>query len=346
MATQLKVKNVLINKPKINQVEFLPFPHDKTVAGQLTFQLNNTSHMIILSSRFNSNGMEVNSPFPGWFLQVVNKRLSLAFGNGKTWTSLVHHEELTYGVDHKVLFSLNNELGLIRLYLNGVRCEKYHCVFKKSCDFVTLGALNTRKEFMFNGLLKDVKLGDVLEKVEIQQDTKQDFKDFVSVVDSDLQHIKESIDNFENDIESLKNIKAKILDWKLKGLEIDTMSIDKQIETLSIEKSNFVESMEKQISELQILDEQIGSGKVIVSGNIIERYNNYIQNLIEDVKIIDDSVSKLKEIQNSGVKIGNALDVVESQRQEILDMFVIVKDNLRKTKELVVNLKNKVTINE
>jgi len=78
---------------------------------------NRPHHCIVIASRFNQHNVEPNSPFPGWFLQIVGNNLSLGIGNGKTWKSVKTNKTILNGTWYHVAFSLDNDKNVAELYL-------------------------------------------------------------------------------------------------------------------------------------------------------------------------------------------------------------------------------------
>ena len=132
------------------------------VAGKFSFRANNTrrSHCLLLSSRFNQHSREENGPFPGWFVQIVGNNLSLAFGNGKTWTSVKSTKPVVNNTLHTVEFSLNNVEKRIDLYFDGELSSLQNVTFRQPCDYLNICALNNKREFPFDGEIHNLQLGD------------------------------------------------------------------------------------------------------------------------------------------------------------------------------------------
>jgi hypothetical protein len=214
----IEVNNVNFEKQEIsNNINYYPFNYqdNNLIAGELKFKpnLNNSRHTIMMSSRFNANSREENGPFPGWFIQIVGNSLSIGIGNGKTWKSIVSTSKIISQEWNHVAFYINNNTKQASIYLNGNENTLNNITFRKPCNSVTIGALNKKGEFKFNGDIKDVKLGTSLEEKElIVEDDKSDNLDsLINEADIHLETIKSNINNIKNDINSLKKIKEGIM---------------------------------------------------------------------------------------------------------------------------------------
>ena len=231
---KIKVQQVIYSLDKLEKNKQLVTnwnPKNDKVAAEFCVKIspNKPNHTILLASRFNKNSIEPNLPFPGWFFQLVGNFFYLGFGDGKTWHS-VKTAPVEVNKWYHVAFSLDNEKRRVEVYLNGEITFKDGISFKNPCNTLVLGALNPRGEFKFvGGEIKDLKLGDQL--VKIEKRSEKETLD-IKVCLSNLILIKENLNNIENDIKSLSDILAQIESWKLRGLEIDTQLLEKQIEIM------------------------------------------------------------------------------------------------------------------
>lgn len=318
-------------------------PNNK-LAGELFIRPNpnRPNHSIIIASRFNESNREPNPPFPGWFLQIVGNKLSLGIGNGKTWTSVIAKKQIVNNQLYHVAFSLDNDTKTAELYLDGEKSVVNNITFKKPCDLVTMGALMPNGSFGYIGDIEEIKLGDIL--VPYQKDDVIDLKNS----HDHLQEIRINLKNIDDDIESLKNTLDQINSWKIRGLNIDTTLLEKQIQDFENKKSNFTNNFTLEYNKLKEIDQQIRKSDDIFkeSDNIFDSYQLILNNLLEDIEILDKAVENLSEFEELGVKLGSAFESIDQQKQYIKDTIInsekYLKDNLDESYKIM----NIITLNE
>ena len=244
MSKILEVKNKKLRIEHSKGVNIYTYNYDNSglIAGEFNFKTDKTRprHSIMLASRFNKHSREENAPFPGWFVQIVGNSLSIGIGNGKTWLSIISNGQIIDNEWNHVSFSINNKTKKGTLNLNGHCTEKNNITFRKPCNLVTTGALNKRGEFKFAGELSNIIIGTELVEKEIvfvrEPESTDDIKTHVAESDNHIKVIKNNISHIEKDIESLKEIKSKILSWKYRGLELDTTLLDNQVKRFEEKK--------------------------------------------------------------------------------------------------------------
>jgi len=314
------------------------------VAGELFFKASSDRphHSIIVASRFNEHSKEPNPPFPGWFLQIVGNKLSLGIGNGQTWKSVIAKNQIENDKLYHVAFSLNNESKTAELYLDGEKSELNNITFKKPYELVTIGALMPNGNFGFKGKINDLKLGERLIKYQP--------KDEISLDKSNkyLEIIKSNIDNLDKDIESLKNILDQINSWKIRGLIIDTLLLENQIDNFTKKKNDFLANFELEYYKLKKIDQQIRKSNENLSEkeNIFNSYKNILENLLEDISILDSAVENLSEFDSLGVELGTAFESIEKQKDFIKNTIINSQNYLKKCLDDSFEMMNTITLNE
>lgn len=318
------------------------------IAGQFHFKIDPgcKRHSILIASRFNKHSREQNPPFPGWFIQIVGDRLSMGIGNGKTWLSVKCPQPIQKGKVNLVQFSLNNETKRIVLGLNNVFNIKENISFKCPVAFLTVGALNMRGEFRFDGELNDIFIGTSL---EIQSnntplEVKCDIKECVETSHEMLDNIKNNLLNIHNDIKSLQNIKENIQSWKLRGLQLDTVLLDNQIKKFIESKNEFTTTIIQDSKNLQVLNHKINQqnkSQPKTTSDVFGFFKETIQCLYQDIKTLDNVVTELMQFKELGVELGNAFDSIKKQRLEICEKL---KQTLKKLKEYEHNTREMMNI--
>lgn len=335
-----------------NIINIYPFTcnNDNIIAGEFYFKPNNSRsrHSIMLASRFNKNSAEENGPFPGWFIQIVGNSLSICVGNGKTWQSFVNSGQVVNNWNH-VAFSLNNHTKIGELYLNGVRNMKNNITFRKPCQFLTVGALNMRGEFKFDGVISDIKIGNKLveKKMEVVEVKSNDVNQYIEQSNEYLKKITNNLQNLSNDIESLKDVKNKITSWKYRGLQLDTLLLDNQIEDYIKKKTDFEKDTKDQTLKLSKLDYKINPKKYnIDKNNYLEFYKTCLNNLKTDLDILNDAVNNLSKFKNIGVELGNAFKSIDEQKEEIINTIKEATEDLKAREIKTFQMKEIIKINE
>jgi len=323
------------------------YQDNNKIAGELYFIAddNRSRHCILINSRLNHNNQEENTPFPGWFLQVVGEQLSFAFGNGKTWVSVKSNVVIKNNYMHHVIFSIDNDRQIAELYVDGEYSKLEDIYFKKSCNHVIVGSLSNTGNFYFSGEILDLKLGNDLnyDAINNQQNNADNIDDdadneldditeneledddfgeiILERIKQKLEKIDDNLDNLDNDILMLKDVISKIEIWKNKGLEIDVLLLEKQLKFLEEEKQKFLEKIENKICDLIEFSNNIKPNDNLLNNNEknTQKCILCINNLIEDFNILYDVKVKLKEFNNIGVKLGNAFDIIDEQKIDIIN---------------------------
>lgn len=349
---QIKDTEFSLENSNNNVVNIYPFTlnNDNIIAGEFYFKPSNSRprHCIMLASRFNRNSAEENGPFPGWFIQIVGNSLSIGIGNGKTWLSVISSGKITTDWNH-VAFSLNNNTKIVELYLNGVRNMKNNITYRKPCQFLTVGALNMRGEFKFKGEISDIKIGNKLveKKMEVVKVKSNDVNQYIEQSTEYLEKIKNNLQNLSNDIKSLKDVKNQITSWKYRGLQLDTLLLDNQIEDYIKKKIDFEkETMDKTI-ELSKLDYKINPTKNnIDKNNYLELYKICLCNLKTDLDILNDAVNNLSKFKNLGVELGTAFKSIDEQKEEIINTIKEATEDLKLREIKTFQMMEIIKINE
>ena len=328
--------------------------NDDMVAGTFSFRANDNrkNHCILLSSRFNNNSREENGPFPGWFLQIVGNKFSLAFGNGKKWTSVISKKAVVNNTWHQVSFSLNNKTKRIELYFDNDLSYMENVTFRKPCDYINVCALNNKKEFQFNGEVKELKIGDMLEEAKTDVlDEEDSVIDNINKSKDYIKTIQTCIKNFKEDIESLKVVKQQIETWKYRGLQLDTLLLDKQIKDYEKNIMKFQNDMKEHLKSLHIFDTVIKGTNNDEETDLENRgpeelYDIYLSNLYEDIDVINNAEDVVNGIKSKGVDIGNSLEKMDNQRNTIIDIIENTEIDLSNRLETISEMMQVITINE
>ena len=314
------------------------------IAVELFFKSSSDrpNHSIIIASRFNEHNTEPNPPFPGWFLQIVGNKVSLGIGNGKTWKSVRSNKQIVNNQLYHVAFSLDNDTKTAELYLDGEKSVLDNITYKKPCNLVTIGALMANGNYGYKGEIEDIRLGEIL----IPYQKKEEFN--LNNSKQYLNEMKINLKNIDGDISSLKEILNQINNWKIRGLNMDTNLLEKQIEDFENKKSNFINQFTSEYNKLKELDQQIRKSDDIFkeSDNVFDSYQLILNNLLEDIEILDKAVENLSEFEELGVKLGSAFESIDQQKNYIKDTIInsekYLKDNLDESYKIM----NIVTLNE
>lgn len=354
ITSTIEIKNVNFDKREVSDgVNFYPYNYqdNNLISGELKFKPNedNPRHTIMMSSRFNINSREENGPFPGWFVQIVGNSLSIGIGNGKTWKSLVSTSKIVSNQWNHLAFLINNNTKQAVIYLNGNSNYLENITFHKPCNAVTIGALNKKGEFRFNGEIKDVKLGTELEEKQtlIEDNKSLTIESYIKESNEYLLTIKNNLDNVNNDIASLKKIKENILSWKYRGLEIDINLLDNQIDHFLKKTTEFENDIIDSAEKLFILDNKINpANNSIDKSDYIKFYSLCLNNLKEDVDLLNSAVDNLSNFEDKGVLLGNVFETIDQQKQNITDKISEIRDDLKNRVKVTFNFMNIVTVNE
>lgn len=325
--------------------------NSNVVAGEFSFKANSSKHSILLCSRFNANSQEENGPFPGWFLQMAGTGFSLAFGNGKTWTSVKSLTAISLNKWHHVSFSMNNDEKHMELIVDGNSVTMENVAFRKPCNYLNIGGLNNRKEFQFDGEIKDIKLGDFfLPIVEIQDAISDENSLTHSIQKSkeNIELIKSSVQNFENDIASLEEIEKQIESWILRGLEIDTTKLKNQKEKFMMDLEFFNTNMKSYLDSLKEIDNMILSEMENGdhSQSVVDQYGTYLHNLMNDLEEIEKAYTQNREFEQKGIEIGNALETMNTQKNEISEKIKETEHDLSNRLLQITDMMKIVTLFE
>ena len=308
----------------------------------VTLDPDRPRHCMLIASRFNENSVEPNSPFPGWFLQIVGNRFSLAWGDGTKWNS-VKTDPIENNKNYHIVFSLDNERNRAEFYLDGKLFFKENITFKPPCDTVVVAQLSPsgNENFRFLGEITNLKLGMNIE-VKNYESSEQP-PDIRKCLES-LSMLRSNIINIKTDIESLENVLNQIESWKLRGIEIDTTLLENQISYMKNELGNFNINFNKDYEELKIIDDKIKVKSTIENGDIIDMYDLIIHNLLNDLEILNNVVKDLSGFRDLGVKLGDAFESIEQQKEiiknKILNSETTLKEYVDKTANImdIVNL--------
>lgn len=356
MSDRIDNSIVITDKNESNVVTLGSYIYDDVnmIAGELFFSVpkERNNHVIMFGNRFNSNSVEENGPFPGWWLQIVGNQLSLGFGNGHTWLSVIASNYVIDNKLHHVVFSLNNNKKLAELYLDGVYHSRDNINFKHPGNVLTIGALNQKGEFMFPGEISNISLGKSINSENLQKfisgHTKQSNNIELDEMYYMLDNIENSMNNLENDIKSLNDIRDKIESWRYRGLSLDTQLLDNQIDSFTNKKNSFMTNTQEAIELITTIDDQIKPNNEPEhdNPNMFSRYRFHINNLNNDVKILDNVISELSEFTELGIKLGSALTTIDEQKEVIKNILHDTSKDLNERNNYLSTLTEIITIDE
>lgn len=324
------------------------------IAGQFSFRANQNRrhHCIMISSRFNTQSREENPPFPGWFIQLVGERLSMGIGNGKTWLSVKCPNNIKKNETNQVHFSLNNVTKKVVLGLNHQFTTKSNIVFRRPVSFLTIGALNMKGEFRFEGELNNIMIGSSLVEVQLNQDVdaklNQNIETFVTQSHQLIDTIRNNMHNIDNDIQSLQDIKNKIVSWTLRGLQLDSALLDAQIDTFTQNKTKFLDTFVNDIKDLDILNHKINRDEKTFNNNqnVFQYYKDIMSFLLKDVVTLDTVVHELSQFKELGIELGTAFESIKKQREMICTKIKDTMKQLETYESQTREMMNLITINE
>ena len=292
------------------------------VVGELSVKLysNRPNHCILLASRFNERSVEPNAPFPGWFLQIVGTTFSFAWGDGRKWNS-VRTAPVENNKEYHIVFKLDNKTKRAEIYLNGELSFKDNITFKPPCDTLTVGGLSPagNTQFRFVGEMKNLKLGGSIKMVESVPEDNSGQPDISRCVEQ-LKTLGSNVANIKNDIASLESVMNQIESWKLRGIQIDTQLLENQIAYLTGELAAFNSDFTNDYNKLKALDDQIRVEPKSGESNqdsVLDKYEHVLQNLLGDVKILNNAVKDLSQYKEIGVKLGDAFSSIDEQKEAI-----------------------------
>jgi len=172
---------------------------------------------------------------------------------------------------------------------------------------------------------------------------------------SDIKEIKKSIQNksidllnyvtnFEKDIDSMKMVSYKIVSWVDNGVNIGSCidPLDSQIQSWADKMNSLFNEFKNNIIELKKVDDRIvnlDSGVIDDLENIVENkladwvrlteiYNSLFNSLDEDIVVLYQAISDLSKYQSLGVKLGDAIENINGQIEEIYSGIIKSTDHL------------------
>jgi len=324
----------------------------KRITGRIRFTQKDDSvhHSVLVSSRFDTSHKEVNRPFPGWFVQIVGGKVMLAWGTGHTWRSCIGGP-ITIGRMHTFTFDLNDHTSTVRVWLDDHDCvmqEKE--TFRYATPTIIVGALNLRPEFVFNGVVHDLVLGQGIVVVEpIPSSKALDTQTEVVTLESlkvDLKLIHDHINNAQIDIQALEHIDMTITAWRNRGINISSDSIYAQIEHIQTQLEVFLHDTRQQVTQIQSIDREISQKDetIQITSDVFTEYEHTIRGLFGDIAVIDDASNTFEHFRSIGIHIPNSVDIaMNKQRQNIMDTLLAIAGDLKgrveQTKQIMDEIK-------
>lgn len=143
------------------------------------------------------------------------------------------------------------------------------------------------------------------------------------------------INNFNNDINEMKEIFHKINQWVIRGIDINTatISLNSQIQTWEKTMNQLLDLFTQNIKTLKQLDDRINDTNNIDSLDIVENNGTYIQrweylyskyqsiftNLQNDITILTNAKNSISNYQKLGIEINDAITKINNQVKAISD---------------------------
>ena len=177
---------------------------------------------------------------------------------------------------------------------------------------------------------------------------ENDIKKLITICQDLVHNIQNNLNNIKEDIISLQDIKKQITSWKLRGLQIDTILLDKQINYFINKKKEFEDIIEKDLKELSLFNHKIKSEEENIkkSDNIYEFYKDTLTYLHKDIKTLDNVILDLSTFKELGIRLGNAFETINEQRDDICNKIKSTQYKLMnyelKTKEImkIIDIEN------
>ena len=151
-----------------------------------------------------------------------------------------------------------------------------------------------------------------------------------------IEELNKYVENFENDINSMKDICEKINDWTQRGIDLESchQPLNLQIESWENTMNDIIEIFKNNIIELKQHDDRISNEENInleeLSGNNIDKWNYLYSiyeklyvNLNKDIDILNNVINDLSKYDNLGVKLGNVNETINQQIDDIKNAISI-----------------------
>lgn len=159
------------------------------------------------------------------------------------------------------------------------------------------------------------------------------------------------ISNFDNDIQEIKSIEQKINKWVQRGVEIETAltPINLQIENWENKMKDLSHQLRINIETLKMVDDRIDSNNSL-DLNQVDNYENnlekwnylfkiykiVLQNLETDTKILYDIEEQIKKYNKLGVELGDAVNKIKNQNNNIINS---IKNSMLDLNKLIEEVK-------
>jgi len=297
--------NVCNNRPNNN------------VSGKIVFQkTGKTHHVVLASARFDRNNREINGPLPGWFVQIVGSNITLAWGTGKKWTSC-SGGTITLNKDHEFVFDINNNTKVVTVWLDGVQSSQSNIVFKHATNDVIIGALNTRPEFQFDGILKSVVIGEDVQLTESLPPTDITHDQISTLVDQ----LRQNIQNIQKDMNALENIELLIEGWRTRGVNISSTTILEQKQSYESRLLLFMTTISTYTDSIKYKEMEVDNGETSLTqnGDQLDVLSTSLNGLFDDILLIQDAIKTLRHYSSIGIRLGNVNEAVDKQITSIQD---------------------------
>ena len=308
-----------------NDVQCVTLDRDvsTTVSGHIRFVKTGSSrHVVLLCTRCNAQGREMNGPFPGWFVQIVGSSLSVAWGDGHTWHS---HQAGSVQVDVEYDFYFEFESGTVRTYLNGISAESTNrTVFRYSGRTLTIGALSSRRDFLFDGSIQMISIGTGLDEARgfLIPPTVSQTQTTLDTYTSMLERIETNMKDVETDIDTMETIELLLLRWKALGVHIESSALQQQVVRSHEWLQQFQEQMNQIIlNTLEPVNDRIKADTkttmLPMQYLVLERFEYTMRQLKEDREILLSARDSLAQYKHLGVELGTAFETIDKQVQTI-----------------------------
>ena len=173
--------------------------------------------------------------------------------------------------------------------------------------------------------------------------------------------LKKYIENFDNDIIELKKLEKNIKIWCKRGININN-SIEPLQEQINIWETKMIEllnNLKDNIINLKLVDDRIDSNNKLTikkleefSENsqkweyLFDIYKTILENLKKDTIILYDIENKIKNYKKLGVELGDAIDKIQYQNNNIIQSINLSMTGLKNLIKLIKIESNKIIENE
>ena len=171
-----------------------------------------------------------------------------------------------------------------------------------------------------------------------------------------INELNKYMNNFNNDIKAMKLILEKINEWNNRGFNLTSSvnplknQIDEWEKTMTL-----LLDFNNNLINLKKLDDTIDTNIEIknIKGSFIDKWNNFyniyknlFDNLNADITLLKKVKNDINKYQDLGVKLGDSINIINNQINDILDGINNSLINLDEIKEKIKEVSKKILIEE